>query len=100
MKGLLAHYPSHQGPAVLAGDFNTWVREHREPAYTEARRVFPHPRSNDPGPTHHFELGGVLRRSDHMMARLPDGWTMTVERGPETFGSDHYPLIGRLSLRS
>lgn len=92
MKGLLRHFPSG-AVAVLGGDFNTWVGETREEAYREARRVFRLPEVLDPGATHHFEVGGVLRRSDHVMVKAPAGWEARAERGPDTFGSDHYPLL-------
>jgi endonuclease/exonuclease/phosphatase (EEP) superfamily protein YafD len=33
---------------------------------------------------------------DYLFFRLPTGWRAHVERGPERYGSDHYPLIGWL----
>lgn len=82
---------------VLGGDFNTWVRGRRERAYALARRAFPQPRTVDQTPTHHFEIGGWLRHSDHLLFDLPHGWRGSVRRADQTFGSDHYPLIGTIA---
>lgn len=87
-----------QPPAafVLGGDLNTWTRGVREDAYKRARRRFPEPAAPDPRPTHHFEIGGMLRRSDHLLFTLPPGWRGDCRRLDDTFGSDHYPLVGVL----
>ncbi len=82
---------------VLGGDLNTWVGGRRERAYRLARERFPHPAQPDPKPTHHFEIGGWLRHSDHLMFRLSPGWHGDYRRLDDTFGSDHYPLVGTLA---
>ena len=94
--GLLAAFPG-SGDAdahVLGGDFNTWVRGRREGAYQLARKQFPYPDTPDLRPTHHHEIGGWLRHSDHLMFRLPPGWQGEYRRRDDTVGSDHYPLVG------
>jgi len=98
MAGLLKVFPKDaQADAhVLGGDFNTWVRGRREGAYRLASRRFPLPAQPDPKPTHHFEMGGWLRHSDHLMFRLPPGWHGVYDRLDDTFGSDHYPLVGTI----
>ena len=99
MAGLLGAFPGAVAADafVLGGDFNTWVRGRREGAYTVARKRFPLPGSPDRKPTHHFEIGGWLRHSDHLMFRLPRGWHGEYHRLDDTFGSDHYPLVGTLN---
>ncbi len=96
MEHLLAEYPEGAGGPfeahILGGDFNTWYRGAREPAFRLARRAFPSPRKLDPRGTHHFEIGGWLRRSDYLLHRLPEGWRATCRRLSSTFGSDHYPI--------
>ncbi len=82
---------------VLGGDLNTWVGGRREGAYRLARECFTHPEQPDPQPTHHFEIGGWLRHSDHLMFRLPPGWHGDCRRLDDIFGSDHYPLVGTLA---
>ena len=96
MAGLLDVFPEEGGSGahVLGGDFNTWVRGRREAAYRLARAKFPLPLRPDPAPTHHFELGGSLRLSDHLVFRLPPGWRAEYGRLDDAFGSDHYPLVG------
>ena len=96
MAALLNALPSEQPgwPLVVGGDFNTWVGGRREPAYTLARAVLPEPADPDCRPTHRFEIGGWLRLSDHLLFRLPPGWRGGYRRLDQTFGSDHYPLLG------
>ncbi len=82
---------------VLAGDFNTWVRGCREPAYKLARQRFPLPSAPDARPTHHFEVGGLLRHSDHLLCATLPGWQAGCRRLDDAFGSDHYPLVAKLA---
>lgn len=102
MAALLGDFPgSGSGAAhVLGGDLNTWVGGRREGAYRLARARFPLPARPDPKPTHHFEIGGWLRHSDHLMFRVPPGWNCEYRRLDDTFGSDHYPLVGTLEPTS
>jgi len=96
MAGLLDVFPedAHSHAQVLGGDLNTWVGGRREGAYRLAQERFPLPPQPDPKPTHHFEIGGWLRHSDHLMFQLPSGWHAEYHRLADTFGSDHYPLVG------
>ena len=96
MAGLLDVFPedARSHAQVLGGDLNTWVGGRREGAYRLARERFPLPARPDPKPTHHFEIGGWLRHSDHLMFQLPSGWHAEYHRLADTFGSDHYPLVG------
>ncbi len=96
MAGFLDVFPEDADthPHVLGGDLNTWVAGRREGAYRLARAGFPLPPRPDPRPTHHFEIGGWLRHSDHLMFRLPPGWHGEYHRLSDTYGSDHYPLVG------
>ena len=102
MAGLLTVFgapraPRMQGRAdahILGGDLNTWFRGRAEGAYRVARERFPHPVSPDPAPTQHWEIGGRLRHSDHLLFRLPPGWRGEYRRLGDALGSDHYPLAG------
>ncbi len=96
MAGLLDVFPADDRAQahVLGGDLNTWVGGRRESAYRLARQCFPLPDRPDSRPTHHFEIGGWLRHSDHLMFRLPSKWRGEYRRLDDTFGSDHYPLVG------
>jgi endonuclease/exonuclease/phosphatase family metal-dependent hydrolase len=81
-------------PTVLAGDFNTWFG-YADRAYVETALAFPETRVSDTRATFH----GLLRL-DHVFFRLPPGWHGEFHRADERFGSDHYPLVGKLSFRS
>jgi endonuclease/exonuclease/phosphatase family metal-dependent hydrolase len=41
-----------------------------------------------------------LLRLDHLFFRLPDGWRGRFHRAAERYGSDHYPLVATIDLRS
>lgn len=77
---------------VLGGDFNTWFG-FGERTYTEIARLFPDSDPKDRRPTF---MG--LMRLDHLFFRLPDGWKGAFRRASERYGSDHYPLVGTLTV--
>ena len=79
------------GPAILGGDLNTWAST--EPTIELLKDVFDTPIGEDPRDT----LPGV-GRIDYLLARLPSGWTMTSRRLDTRYGSDHYPVLGILTL--
>jgi endonuclease/exonuclease/phosphatase family metal-dependent hydrolase len=79
--------------AVLGADLNTWVRGHREEAKEEVLPHFPETvRELPPGPTHQsfvFFRG----RLDYLFARVPGGSMTDYVRAPDSYGSDHFPLL-------
>jgi endonuclease/exonuclease/phosphatase family metal-dependent hydrolase len=79
-------------PTVLGADFNTWFG-FSEKAYIETARAFPQTRVTDDRPTF---LG--LLRLDHFFYRLDPHWHAAFRRAERRFGSDHYPLIGTVTI--
>lgn len=79
------------GPAILGGDLNTWASN--EPTIELLKDVFETPVGDDTRAT----LPGV-GRIDYLLARLPSGWTMTSRRLDSRYGSDHFPVLGILTL--
>lgn len=79
------------GPAVLGGDLNTWA--HNEPTLDLLKDVFDTPVGSDTRDT----LPGV-GRIDYLLARLPADWMMTTRRLDSRYGSDHYPVLGIVTL--
>ena len=79
------------GPAILGGDLNTWASD--EPTIELLKDVFETPVGDDTRAT----LPGV-GRIDYLLARLPSGWTMTSRRLDSQYGSDHFPVLGVLTL--
>ena len=73
-------------PTVVGGDLNSWFG-YRDGAFRELARVLPAARPRDRRPT----FGPM--RLDHVLARLPAGWHITVRRAESRYGSDHYPLV-------
>lgn len=81
---------SSYGSLVIGGDFNTWLGTN-EPALREMTRVSGHPPQSREGT---YATGAVL---DYLFFRTPPSWGANYERAADTFGSDHYPLIGWIS---
>lgn len=94
------------GGVILAGDFNTPLGE-RDPAHRALVRagLVPAKRSWDWRHTHH----GVVRLPlDHVLYHPGGGRIASVEvvrldehprdRGPSVYGSDHHPLLARVTL--
>jgi endonuclease/exonuclease/phosphatase family metal-dependent hydrolase len=79
------------GPAVLGGDLNTWASN--EPTIELLKDVFDTPVGEDPR-----ETLPRVGRIDYLLARLPSGWAMISRRLDNRYGSDHYPVLGVLTL--
>ncbi len=79
-------------PQLLAGDFNTWFG-FADQAYRETARAYPQTRAKDKRRT----FRGILRL-DHVFYRLPEGWKADVRRAESNYGSDHHPLITRITF--
>jgi endonuclease/exonuclease/phosphatase family metal-dependent hydrolase len=88
----LVDYVRRDDLAVVGGDFNTWFG-FAEPAFLETARAFTHNDAGDPRPTFRH-----LLRLDHLFVRLPDGWRADIERGPSSYGSDHWPLVATIRI--
>lgn len=74
------------GALIVGGDFNAWFG-YRDAAYKELATRVPPPSSDDRRAT----FGPM--RLDHILFRLPTGWSATVRRTDSRYGSDHYPLV-------
>jgi endonuclease/exonuclease/phosphatase family metal-dependent hydrolase len=77
-------------PTLVGGDLNSWFG-YADGAFRELARVLPLARPADRRPT----FGPM--RLDHVLARLPSGWRLTVRRADSRYGSDHYPLIATIA---
>ena len=74
------------GPAIVGGDFNTWLGPN-EPAWKKLRRRFP--RTREPNrPTFHERL--IL---DHLYFDAPDTWDVRELVVQDSYGSDHHPVV-------
>jgi endonuclease/exonuclease/phosphatase family metal-dependent hydrolase len=78
------------GPAVVAGDFNTWYG-FDDPVFDELATALGSTIPDDRRPT----FAGLLRL-DHIFFRHPDGWKATPVR-LDRFGSDHHPLLATMT---
>lgn len=79
-----------RGPVVVGGDFNTWLGT-GETALREMARITGQPAQAREGT---YATGAVL---DYLFFRTPPSWRASYERAGDTYGSDHYPLIGWIS---
>jgi endonuclease/exonuclease/phosphatase family metal-dependent hydrolase len=89
-RGVMQAVRSLAPPIVVAGDLNTWWGDD-EPAVAELRRAFPDAEPVNVRETWRGPLG-LVSKLDYLFARLPSG-RLAVERVPDRFGSDHYPLL-------
>jgi endonuclease/exonuclease/phosphatase family metal-dependent hydrolase len=80
-------------PTVLGGDFHPWFG-FVDQVYVETARAFPQTPSTDRRAT----FRGLLRL-DHQFHRLPAGWSASVRRADDRYGSDHSPLVGTISFQ-
>jgi hypothetical protein len=76
---------------VLGGDFNTVLGGDREDGYRHARAWSKSLRHEDRRRTH------MMGRLDYLFFRMTDGWSATTQRLDRKFGSDHHPVLGRLT---
>ena len=79
---------------ILAGDFNTWWGS-TEPALNILRSAFPQTPRTANAETWRGPLG-VHAQLDYIFVR--GTIAPKVQRLPERFGSDHYPLLATISL--
>ena len=77
---------------VLGGDLNTIQSGPSESAYEQARTWSTGFAREDLRTTH------MMGRLDYLFFRLASGATATALRIDDKFGSDHHPVIGRVSL--
>jgi endonuclease/exonuclease/phosphatase family metal-dependent hydrolase len=89
----LAEAVGADAPAIVGGDFNTWLGAGERALETMAS-AFPQTPPGDGKPTFSHRL-----RLDHLFFRVPSDWTVTYRRIDDRYGSDHYPLLGSVAIR-
>jgi endonuclease/exonuclease/phosphatase family metal-dependent hydrolase len=85
-------------PTIVGGDFNTWADELDEPAIRYMEQFFDRPAT--------FSSFGTVKRGllypermvDYLFFRIFDGWAGGYQRIDHLYGSDHYPLLGRVQI--
>ena len=87
-----------QGPAVVAGDFNTRGSGTRSELVGRMLQAFPDTPPFPTGPTYVRAFGIYRLYLDYMFFRLPDPARATYWRLPTPYNSDHYPLVGWVLL--
>jgi len=86
------------GLAVLGGDMNTWMRGPDEVVVWRARQAYPDTPPIPTGPTYQ-QAGGVLRMYlDYLFFRTDDATVTGYRRVPDTYGSDHFPVLAWVHL--
>jgi endonuclease/exonuclease/phosphatase family metal-dependent hydrolase len=89
-EALVETLPAEHG--IVGGDLNTWMGTH-EPALRVLARRF----SDSPGVTRAPTFRGRLVL-DHLFFDLPEGWRAFTRVMPQTYGSDHHPVVGVISV--
>ena len=88
--------------AVMAGDFNTWFRETREPTIKHVENFFNRlgivsKRDSPKIPRKRYPLFPD-RLVDYLFFRIPKNWYTEKYYVNDYYGSDHYPLITKISF--
>ena len=86
--------------AVIAGDFNTWFREVKEPTIRHMENFFNRLKiisncGSQKIPRKRYTLFPD-RLVDYLFFRIPENWRAEKYYVDNYYGSDHYPLITRL----
>lgn len=89
-------------PTVVGGDLNTWNSGTGAGAVEVMQEAFPLPAEIADQPTMPLPWPLPDLQLDHLFFRLPDGWTADYNVLENTFGSDHYALLGwvRIPVRN
>jgi endonuclease/exonuclease/phosphatase family metal-dependent hydrolase len=89
---LVAELPA--GPGIVGGDLNTWLGT-AEPAWALLAMRFPRAADRISVPTFRDRL--VL---DHLFFDLPHAWQVERRVLPETYRSDHHPVLAVVTAAS
>jgi hypothetical protein len=92
------HLPMNT-PALLGGDFNTWFRESKEPAIRYVEKSFDRPSTAPKHGTVKPGYGLSEQMVGYMFFRVPNNWHREYRCVNNRYGSDHYPLLGRLVMK-
>ena len=85
-------------PTVIGGDFNTWFKGPDEPAVQLFQQYFDLQNTQPGAGTLAPGLGLPEWTTDYLFFRLPESWSAEYHRLETRYGSDHYPLLGRIQL--
>jgi endonuclease/exonuclease/phosphatase family metal-dependent hydrolase len=85
-------------PTVLGGDLNTWYRGGKELSIRFLQQFFELPVEALSFKTLHSGFGLLKRTTDYLFFRLPASWTYHYTTLDKRYGSDHYPVIGRIRI--
>jgi len=94
----LAHALEGEAAVALGGDFNTWLHGGDARALRLLRESLPLPDAPPRRPTLIIPFFPD-RQVDHLLLRLPAGWTAGYRVAGDGYGSDHRPLLGALVKR-
>jgi endonuclease/exonuclease/phosphatase family metal-dependent hydrolase len=88
--------------AVMAGDFNTWFRETREPTIKHIEKFFNRlgiisKNDNSKIPRKRYPLFPD-RLVDYLFFQIPENWYIERYYVNDNYGSDHYPLVAKISF--
>lgn len=88
--------------AVMAGDFNTWFREAREPTIKYVENFFNRLEIvskcvSSKAPRKRYPIFPD-RLVDYLFFRVPDNWHTENYYVDDYYGSDHHPLIAQISF--
>jgi len=97
VKALVKAY-SRKTPTIVGGDFNTWSDEGDESAIRYMEQFYDRPAASSNFGTAKRSFLYPERMLDYLFFRIPKGWSGAYQRVDQLYGSDHYPLLGRVQM--
>jgi endonuclease/exonuclease/phosphatase family metal-dependent hydrolase len=85
--------------AVLGGDLNTWNGGFREPAVQYIQKFYALPHEGSSEGTIKSWFLWPAKVVDYMFFKIPSGWKAGYRCVDDTYGSDHYPLLGKVFFK-
>lgn len=77
---------------IVGGDFNTWFGFSDETYHAMTAAL------TDASAGDRRRTFAGLFRLDHVFAKVPPGWTVQARRLDDRWGSDHFPLLARVTV--
>ena len=90
---LVLGHRDDERPSVVGADLNTWLNQGEEPVVAHLREHYPQP-ADPPSRGTYDASRWPDPQLDYLMFSLPPAWTASYRRLDDTYGSDHYPLLG------
>lgn len=97
MSALLDAAGMRSEPTIMGGDFNVWFREGNEGTIKLIRSYLVQAGESDSSSTVHPGRGLPERQVDYLFYSKDREWNVIYKRADDRYGSDHYPVLIRVT---